>query len=88
MKRTAKKALAAAAATAFLLAAGGSAQAGGRDWRDGKLRYEKDKIIKILEYLKKNHERPPRESPIPEPSAALVFGAGLLVASRFARKAR
>ena len=40
----------------------------------------------VSSYLVQVRDYPVRTAPVPEPSAALVFGLGLFAASRFARR--
>ena len=73
--------LAVFAGLSFALAAPASAGSSWWDWWKKKDRdYDKCKWIKC--------DKPDPGPAVPEPSSALIFGAGLLVASQVARKRR
>jgi len=92
LKRKGVRALAMVGAVAAVLMVGGSAQATGSliDW---------DRVRDIIGQIKEyehvhtrycghDTDRPDPGPSVPEPSAALVFGVGLLVARGFARRKR
>lgn len=95
MKQMGTRALVMAGVIVTFLLVGGSAQARGFDlrqidWDQVRARIQQFKENQHVHSLRCEHknEKPRPGSSVPEPSAALVFGLGLLVARSVARRNR